>query len=121
MTLRALEEIKAQVRQNALLLQALAKKQLVQRGALSDEYNFPMKNEEDLKRVEDMLREKEQEKTLTSYLFTFGGSSAGDTIRRIMCHIISNQFAAQFNWLGCGNKRAFAALKLVSITRVRCP
>ncbi|KAL2096929.1 hypothetical protein ACEWY4_006136 [Coilia grayii] len=117
MILRALEEIKAQVRQNTLLLQALAKKQPVQRGALSDEYNFPMKNEEDLKRVEDMLREKEQEKALTSYLSTFGGSSTGDTIRRIMRHIISNQFAAQFNWLGRGNKRAFAALKLASIIR----
>ena len=67
--LRAVEELKALVRQNNLLLQALTRQKTTAAAAaaadtLSEEFKFPMNCEEDLQRVEDLLREKSQEKAL---------------------------------------------------------
>ncbi|KAG5270732.1 hypothetical protein AALO_G00195960 [Alosa alosa] len=62
--LRALEELKVQVRQNTLLLQALTSRQPVQNTSqLSEEYKFPMTCDEDLTRVEELL-DKPQKKAL---------------------------------------------------------
>ena len=63
--LRAVEELKALVRQNNLLLQALTRqKTTAAADTLSEEFKFPMNCKEDLQRVEDLLREKSQEKAL---------------------------------------------------------
>ena len=65
--LRAVEELKALVRQNNLLLQALTRQKTTaaaEADTLSEEFKFPMNCEEDLQRVEDHLREKSQEKAL---------------------------------------------------------
>ena len=63
--LRAVEELKALVRQNNLLLQALTRqKTTAAADTPSEEFKFPMNCEEDLQKVEDLLREKSQEKAL---------------------------------------------------------
>lgn len=65
MIFRALEEIKAQVRQNTLLLQALAKKQPAQTAAsLSDDFKFLIQSLDELRKVEKVLADKAQRKAL---------------------------------------------------------
>ncbi|KAL2087189.1 hypothetical protein ACEWY4_018248 [Coilia grayii] len=119
MIFRALEEIKAQVRQNTLLLQALAKKQPPPTTmSLSDDFKFPIQSLEELRKVEKVLADKLQQKALTSYLATLGGVNPGDIVRRIMCHLLSDALAVQFNWLGRrGQKMAFSALSLTAVIR----
>ncbi|KAL2098104.1 hypothetical protein ACEWY4_007311 [Coilia grayii] len=118
--LRALEELKVQVRQNYLLLQALTKRAQTQLTghSLSEDFRFPMTSEEDLTRVEELLCDKAQEKALTAYLATLGGLNPGDVVRRMMRHVLVDQFAANFNWLGRGGrKKAFASYKIASVIR----
>lgn len=63
--MRAVEELKALVRQNNLLLQALTRRQQpVHDLELSEDFKFPMECTEDLQRVENALKEKSQEKAL---------------------------------------------------------
>lgn len=63
--MRAVEELKALVRQNNLLLQALTRRQQpVHELELSETFQFPMDTEEDLQRVENTLQDKTQEKAL---------------------------------------------------------
>ncbi|CAL8342903.1 unnamed protein product [Arctogadus glacialis] len=118
--LRAVEELKALVRQNNLLLQALTRQKTTAAAAaavdtLSEEFKFPMNCEEDLQRVEDLLREKSQEKALAAHLSALGGCNPGDAVRRILRHILTNHFALKFNWLGRGGKKlAFASYKNIS-------
>lgn len=71
--MRAVEELKALVRQNNLLLQALTRRQQpAHELELSEQLKFPMDREEDLQQVENTLRDKVQEKALvwSSYLNT---------------------------------------------------
>ncbi|XP_041919880.1 uncharacterized protein LOC121684023 [Alosa sapidissima] len=116
--LRALEELMVQVRQNTLLLQALTSRQPVQNTSqLSEEYKFPMTCDEDLTRVEKLL-DKPQKKALTAYLATLGGCNPGDVVRRMLRHILDDEFAQQFNWLGRGGrKKAFSAFKITAVIR----
>ncbi|XP_076131903.1 uncharacterized protein LOC143114264 [Alosa pseudoharengus] len=116
---RALEEIKAQVRQNTLLLQALAKKQPAQAApSLPEEFTSPIQTQEHMRRVENVLLEKTQEKAMTTHLTALGGMNAGDAVRRIMRHLITDTLATQYNWLGRGGqKKAFAALKITAAIR----
>ncbi|CAL8391677.1 unnamed protein product [Arctogadus glacialis] len=121
--LRAVEELKALVRQNNLLLQALTRQKTTAAAAaaadtLSEEFKFPMNCEEDLQRVEDLLREKSQEKALAAHLSALGGCNPGDAVRRILRHILTNHFALKFNWLGRGGKKlAFASYKVCNAVR----
>ncbi|CAL8407009.1 unnamed protein product [Arctogadus glacialis] len=120
--LRAVEELKALVRQNNLLLQALTRQKTTAAAAdtLSEEFKFPMNCEEDLQRVEDLLREKSQEKALAAHLSALGGCNPGDAVRRILRHILTNHFALKFNWLGRGGKKlAFASYKVCNAVRAR--
>lgn len=65
MILRALEEIKAQVRQNTLLLQALYNRQPVENvDGISKDFRFPLTSPEDTERAEDLIRDQGQEKAL---------------------------------------------------------
>ncbi|XP_076152193.1 uncharacterized protein LOC143135403 [Alosa pseudoharengus] len=116
--LRALEELKVQVRQNTLLLQALTSRQPVQNTSqLSEEYKFPMTCDEDLTRVEELL-DKPQKKALTAYPATLGGCNTGDVVRPMLRHILHDEFAQQFNWLGRGGrKKAFSAFKITAVIR----
>ncbi|XP_030196677.1 uncharacterized protein LOC115541048 [Gadus morhua] len=117
--LRAVEELKALVRQNNLLLQALTRqKTTAAADTPSEEFKFPMNSEEDLQRVEDLLREKSQEKALAAHLSALGGCNPGDAVRRILRHILTNHFALKFNWLGRGGKKlAFASYKVCNVVR----
>ncbi|KAL2102434.1 hypothetical protein ACEWY4_001602 [Coilia grayii] len=112
--LRAVEELKALVRQNNLLLQALTRQQQpVHELELSETFQFPMDTEEDLQRVENTLQDKVQEKALSWRL------QPGDVVRRMLRHIFTNRFSLRFNWLGRGGKKlAFAAYKICQVVRV---
>ncbi|KAL2095798.1 hypothetical protein ACEWY4_007979 [Coilia grayii] len=118
--LRAVEELKALVRQNNLLLQALTRRQQpVHELELSETFQFPMDTEEDLQRVENTLQDKTQEKALTTFLSSLGGCNPGDVVRRMLRHILTNRFSLCFNWLGRGGKKlSFAAYKICQVVRV---
>ncbi|KAG5267530.1 hypothetical protein AALO_G00222780 [Alosa alosa] len=100
----------------SLLLQALTSRQPVQNTSqLSEEYKFPMTCDEDLTRVEELL-DKSQKKALTAYLATLGGCNPGDVVRRMLRHIMDDEFAQQFNWLGRGEKEGFfSAFKITAV------
>uniref|UniRef100_A0A3B1ILR1 Uncharacterized LOC111193929 n=1 Tax=Astyanax mexicanus TaxID=7994 RepID=A0A3B1ILR1_ASTMX len=118
MIFRALEEIKAQVRQNTLLLQALSKRQPVENvDGLSMDFRFPLTSPEDIRRVEDLLKDQGQEKALKLYLASFGGSRPTDIIRRVMSHVMTDSFAVTYNWMGRGDKQAFSQLKLTTVIK----
>lgn len=61
-----MEEIKAQMRQNTLLLQALLKKQQPADVAvkLHDELKFPISDYSGLRKVEDLLKDPAQQNAL---------------------------------------------------------
>ncbi|KAG5276840.1 hypothetical protein AALO_G00110400 [Alosa alosa] len=54
----------------------------------------------------------------TAYLATLGGCNPGDVVRRMLRHIMDDEFAQQFNWLGRGGrKKAFSVFKITAVIR----
>ncbi|KAK6493021.1 hypothetical protein HHUSO_G2485 [Huso huso] len=116
-----LEEIKGQGRQNTLMLQALLKRQPhveQEHGSLRlDEFRFPLDTKEDIDRVERMLMDQATEKALVCDRCTIGGTTADDIIRRMMSHVLTNNLARGYNWLGRGNKSPFSVLALARVIK----
>jgi hypothetical protein len=50
-----------------------------------------------------------------AYLGLFGGVAVNDTTRRILCKLLTNQLAEQFNFMGHGTKHAFSELQLKDV------
>ncbi|XP_058861074.1 uncharacterized protein LOC117974108 isoform X2 [Acipenser ruthenus] len=116
-----LEEIKGQGRQNTLMLQALLKRQPhveQEHGSLRlDEFRFPLDTKEDIDRVERMLMDQATEKALITHICSLGGTTADDIIRRMMSHVLTNNLARGYNWLGRGNKSPFSVLALARVIK----
>ncbi|KAK6477822.1 hypothetical protein HHUSO_G21435 [Huso huso] len=116
-----LEEIKGQGRQNTRMLQALLKQQPhveQEHGSLRlDEFWFPLDTKEDIDRVERMLMDQATEKALITHICSLGGTTADDIIRRMMSHVLTNNLARGYNWLGRGNKSPFSVLALARVIK----
>ncbi|KAJ8351739.1 hypothetical protein SKAU_G00232150 [Synaphobranchus kaupii] len=51
---------------------------------------------------------------MTMHLSTIGGTTAKDIMGRLMRHILANELATSFNWVGRGNKSPFSTLRIIS-------
>ncbi|XP_033764306.1 uncharacterized protein LOC117345346 [Pecten maximus] len=113
--LTLLHELKAHVKQNTVLLQALKSRQdQVQVDDVinvEEEYGFPLSTDEAFLKAEDILREK-KDKAVVTYLASFGGHTSDNKIKRIMEATLTNGLAISFNWAGRGQKRAFSRTSL---------
>ncbi|XP_067268685.1 uncharacterized protein [Pseudorasbora parva] len=109
-----LEEIKGQVRQNTLLLQAIMRRENAAE-VVNEEFQFPLRNMTGIKDLEDRLSNRDTQRSLTRYLTSLGGTSAKDIVHRIMREIITNELANNFNWQGRGQKSPFSTLVLAKV------
>ncbi|XP_059415412.1 uncharacterized protein LOC132151325 isoform X1 [Carassius carassius] len=109
-----LEEIKGQVRQNTLLLQAIMRRENAAE-VVNEEFQFPLRSMAGIKDLEDRLSNRDTQRSLTRYLTSLGGTSAKDIVHRIMREIITNELANNFNWQGRGQKSPFSTLLLAKV------
>lgn len=109
-----LEEIKGQVRQNTLLLQAIMRRENAAEVE-NEEFQFPLRSMTGIKELEDRLSNRDTQRSLTRYLTSLGGTSAKDIVHRIMREIITNELANNFNWQGRGQKSPFSTLLLAKV------
>ncbi|XP_039652229.1 uncharacterized protein LOC120556655 [Perca fluviatilis] len=109
-----LEEIKGQVRQNSLLLQAILRRENAAE-VVNEEFQFPLRSMTGIKDLEDRLSNRDTQRSLTRYLTSLGGTSAKDIVHRIMREIMTNELANNFNWQGRGQKSPFSALLLAKV------
>ncbi|XP_056120986.1 uncharacterized protein LOC130099344 [Rhinichthys klamathensis goyatoka] len=109
-----LEEIKGQVRQNTLLLQAILRKENAAE-VVNEEFHFPIRSMTGIKDLEDSLSNRDTQRSLTRYLTSLGGTSAKDIVHRIMREIMTNELANKFNWQGRGQKSPFSTLLLAKV------
>ncbi|XP_041957373.1 uncharacterized protein LOC121715575 [Alosa sapidissima] len=110
-----LEEIKGQVRQNSLLLQAILRRESVTEVSSFPDFEFPLQKINDIKKMEDRLSDKETRRSLVKQLMSLGGTTTKDIIYRIMRETISNDLAKKFNWMGRGQKSPFSVLHLAKV------
>ncbi|KAJ7985046.1 hypothetical protein DPEC_G00361080 [Dallia pectoralis] len=110
----SLEEIKVQLRQHTLLLQALSRKPAEETEELN--HQFPLKSQEDLLRLESDLNDKAAQRALTNKLSSIGGMNSSDVVRRILRHI-SDELALGFNWAGRGSESPFSTLKITTVIK----
>ncbi|XP_059419864.1 uncharacterized protein LOC132155093 isoform X1 [Carassius carassius] len=109
-----LEEIKGQVRQNTLLLQAIMRRENAAE-VVNEEFQFPLRSMTGIKDLEDRLSNRDTQRSLTRYLTSLGGTSAKDIVHRIMREIITNELANNFKWQGRGQKSPFSTLLLAKV------
>ncbi|XP_028437750.1 uncharacterized protein LOC114558163 isoform X2 [Perca flavescens] len=109
-----LEEIKGQVRQNTLLLQAILRRENATE-VVNEEFQFPLRSMTGIKDLEDRLSNRDTQRSLTRYLTSLGGTSAKDIVHRIMREIMTNELANNFNWQGRGQKSPFSTLLLAKV------
>ncbi|XP_076126729.1 uncharacterized protein LOC143106341 [Alosa pseudoharengus] len=110
-----LEEIKGQVRQNSLLLQSILRRESVTEVSSCPDFEFPLQNINDIRKMEDRLSDKETRRSLVKHLMSLGGTTTKDIIYRIMRETISNDLAKKFNWMGRGQKSPFSVLHLAKV------
>uniref|UniRef100_UPI00358DDBC2 uncharacterized protein isoform X2 n=1 Tax=Myxine glutinosa TaxID=7769 RepID=UPI00358DDBC2 len=112
--LTVLEEIKRHVKQHTVMLQTILERQQPQdvEWSTMHKFNFPLKTMEDVQMVEELLADNATERALVMHLSKLGGMTQDDVVRRILCHVVSNKIATQFNWMGRGSKSAFSELAL---------
>ncbi|XP_048246211.1 uncharacterized protein LOC125377299 isoform X2 [Haliotis rufescens] len=113
---KTLLTIKAMVKNNGMAINRLseqADKSGIQEESI-EEFGFPYKTIEDVRRVEKVLDEKPKFKLLVRHLSGLGGFSVKEVVDRMMTLIFTTQMARQFNWLGKAPKYGMKSLKITS-------
>lgn len=104
-----------QVRINTMTVQSMTSSTTAE---IPDDLNMelPIANQQALDSVEEELKQnRSMYKSLVLLLASKGGSSIKDVTRRIMATLLTNQFMANINWTGQGNKVAFGKLLLLKV------
>ncbi|CAH0559281.1 unnamed protein product [Brassicogethes aeneus] len=77
-----------------------------------DKFNIPVNNEEELRDLEEKLKDEKQFDEMVQYIQKIGGYSAYQSIKRTMTRVLNNKIQTEFNWLGAKGKKAFKDLSL---------
>lgn len=78
-------------------------------------FDFPLKNEEDLIRVDEYLNEEKNFNVAMNELSKIGGNSIYNFTQRALNMLITNDLAATYSWLGRRAKKTFNKLKLADL------
>ncbi|XP_063970081.1 uncharacterized protein LOC129280409 [Lytechinus pictus] len=111
--LKFLVEIKQQVQQIKLLLQRVGNSG-VSSEVEEEDFSLPLTSQE-LLDLEEKLRDQTQRRKLTVFLGTLVGATHRDMVMRILKTTFTDQFAAQLNWKGKGNKLGIGSLMLAKV------
>ncbi|KAG5273522.1 hypothetical protein AALO_G00152310 [Alosa alosa] len=78
-------------------------------------FGLPLSTVEELKRLEEKLKNPEEEKNLTVLLGMVGGMTLKDTVGRVLKRAMNTSLARLINWSGANQKPAFKRLILKSV------
>ncbi|KAG5269538.1 hypothetical protein AALO_G00203130 [Alosa alosa] len=78
-------------------------------------FGLPLSTVEELKRLEEKLKNPEEEKNLTVLLEMVGGMTLKDTVGRVLKRAMNTSLARLINWSGANQKPAFKRLILKSV------
>ncbi|XP_052439262.1 uncharacterized protein LOC127978562 isoform X1 [Carassius gibelio] len=125
--LQMLRDIKSTVQENSAMLKKLLKDNTVPEVPSSSTYippkevktslNLPLRTFEDMERSERELKTTKTRKEYVKYLSGLGGFGNRDVIKNIMQHVLTDDLAKEFNWIGKGNKKPFSQLTLADVIR----
>ncbi|CAH1119034.1 unnamed protein product [Phaedon cochleariae] len=73
---------------------------------------IPLRNDTDLEDLETYLADDENFKIMISELSRIGGSSLGQSVRKILYRLLTDEVALLFSWDGARMKRPFKSLRL---------
>lgn len=77
--------------------------------------DLPLKEDDDIKKLEELLNLVENRKILAQLLSVQGGNGIQDCTRNIMKALMSLELAENYNWAGRGNKLAFRDLRVKDV------
>ncbi|XDV34050.1 hypothetical protein PO909_004260 [Leuciscus waleckii] len=124
--LHMLRDIKSTVQKNSDMLKKLLKdntaSEVPSSSSLSTEdvktsLSLPLRTFEDVERIERELNTASSRKKYIKYLSGLGGFGPKDVIKNIMQHVLTDDLAKEFNWLGRGDKRPLSKLILADVIR----
>ncbi|CAH0563922.1 unnamed protein product [Brassicogethes aeneus] len=77
--------------------------------------NFPLKNENDLLKLEKLLQDDGNKKFLVVELARTGGSEVKEIVKRIMYKVFTNEVGEKYSWEGAKQKQKFKDLKIARV------
>ncbi|XP_023012482.2 uncharacterized protein isoform X2 [Leptinotarsa decemlineata] len=78
--------------------------------------NLPIKDETELEKMENWLRESTENPIMLSNELSFlGGTNLKDVTRKILYKTLSNEIGSLFSWDGAKGKRQFKKQKLANV------
>ena len=76
---------------------------------------FPVNYVEEVKELEEILKEKNNFQDAVNEFAKFGGSDPYEFIKRVLSSILTNDVALMYSWLGRQAKQPFNKLKLAEV------
>ncbi|XP_041372236.1 uncharacterized protein LOC121385570 [Gigantopelta aegis] len=113
-----LEEIKSELASQRVMLSSLIRQSggnATVELSLPEDIVFPSSSIEDLKQIDEQLKDTDIEKSVLNTLVVIGGSTAQDIVRRMLKYLFDTPMSRQINWSGKCQKLAFSTLNLKSV------